>query len=238
MNEALAVMCSSGDSFADASWADGVAITNEAAFFAELDLSRPALEPVRAAVEGKDWPTAKEAWGTYLEAQVLPRWRFSHHDRDAITAYLKERDQEEAIVAAAERVLRRGNGEEDDEFSWYRGLDGKRDIDWAKGGIGNRHGHIMGPLGKAWMVTGDTKYAEDWAYHLMRDWIADSPVSSNDSGGPWHRLAVANRSGDWFANMNRFVGADVFDAELRYQITRSRNEPGTCRRMSFPMVPL
>ncbi len=57
----IALACCSGESSADGGWADGVAITSEAAFFAELDLSRPALEPVRLAVEKKDWPAAKEA---------------------------------------------------------------------------------------------------------------------------------------------------------------------------------
>ncbi|MDT8391999.1 MAG: hypothetical protein RRC34_15975 [Lentisphaeria bacterium] len=116
---AIAVACCGGGYVANADWADGVAITGESAFFAELDLSRPALEPVRLAVEKEDWPAAKEAWGQYLETHVLPRWIWSHHDRDAIAAYLKARGQEEAIVAAAERVLRRGEGE--DESSWLKG---------------------------------------------------------------------------------------------------------------------
>ena len=219
----LAMACCIGGSSAPAGWADDVAIPDEAAFFAELDLSREALKPVRAAVEKKDWPAAKKAWGAYLEEHVLPRWIWSYRDRDAIVAYLKKRGEEDRIVAAAERVLRRGKGEGDS--SWLKGLEGKRDVDWAKGGLENRHGHIMNPLGKAWMMTGDVKYAEDWAY-LMRDWIADSPVSSDDSHGPWHRLSVANRPAVWFGNMNQFVGADVFDAEMRYQMTRSLIEHG------------
>lgn len=204
----VAVACCMGASVANAGWADGVAIPSEAAFFAELDLSRPALEPVRLAVEKEDWPAAKEAWGKYLETHVLPRWIWSHHDRDAIAAYLKERGQEETIVAAADAILRR-----------EKGLGGERDVDWTKSEVMNRHG-CMHPLGTAWMVTGEAKYADDWAY-LMRDWIADSPVSSDDSNGPWHRLSVSARPAVWFSNMNRFVGADVFDAELRYQMTRS-----------------
>lgn len=163
----IALACCSGESFADGGWAEGVAITSESAFFAELDLSGPGLEAVRAAVEKKDWPAAKEAWGQYLEAHVLPRWIWSHHDRDATAAYLKERGRQDGIVAAAEAIVRR-----------EKGLGGKRDIDWAKGRLENRHGP-MNQLGIAWMLTGDARYAEDWAY-LMRDWIADSPVSSND----------------------------------------------------------
>jgi hypothetical protein len=91
----LALGCCYGISDASAGWADDVAIPNEAALFAELDLTRPALEPVREAVEEEDWVAAKEAWGAYLEEHVLPRWIWSLRDRDAIAAYLKDRGQQD-----------------------------------------------------------------------------------------------------------------------------------------------
>lgn len=189
--------CCWASSVAHADWASGIAITNEAAFFEAIDLTRKELATVREAVAKEDWNSAKIAWGKYLEEYILPRWTWSYRDLDKIEAYLKKRGEWDGKLDAAEKALHR---EFDPSFI--------------------QHQTYLGELAKAWMVTKDPKYADDWAL-LLREWIANSPVSSNDSQGPWHRLPTPIRARIWFATMNQMVGSPAFDTELRYQMSRS-----------------
>jgi len=193
----VSIICCCASSEVHADWASGIAITNEAAFFEAIDLSRKELTTVREAVAKADWPAAKVAWGKYLEEYILPRWIWSYRDLDKIEAYLKKRGAWDSNLEVAEQRLR---GEYNPAF------------------IG--HQTHLEDLAKAWMVSKDPKYAEGWASYI-RKWIAANPVSSNDSRGAWHRLVIPARSGIWFKTMNLMVDSPAFDTELRYLMTRS-----------------
>jgi len=164
----VGVSCCCAGPDAEAGWGADIALTNEAAFFAEIDLTRVELAEVRAAVEQSNWLAAKEAWGAYLETHVAPRWMWTYRDRDRIRDFLKSRD------------------------AWEGQFDGSE-----------------GVLGE------------------IRDWIAENPCTPIDNRGAWHRLEVSKRLGGgllgtpWFDIMNRHMGAPAFDAELRYQMSRS-----------------
>lgn len=215
----LAMVCCSGGSGAYAGWADGVAITNEAAFFAELDLSRASLKPVRAAVEKVDWPAAKAAWATYLQDHVAPRWIWSYRDRDRIKKLLAERyGGLDKYVPAAEDVLKRKfrcvgvSRTLTHDIAWT-----SPDYEYEWCNVLNRHGYWQ-TLGRAWWQTGDAKYAKDWV-EMLHDWIDDNPV---DKGGqPWRTLEVGGRASSWFDLINLFIDATAFDPEAKYAITRS-----------------
>src|SRR5258707_1926991 len=45
---------------------------SDADLFAALDLSRPGLSAVRAAVERADWAAAWQAWAAYFKAREQP----------------------------------------------------------------------------------------------------------------------------------------------------------------------
>lgn len=206
------------DSSAHAS--DTLAITDERAFFSQLDLTLPALAEVRQAVQAKDWDAAKVAWAAHLRDHVAPRWIWSHRDRDRIKALLGERyGGLGRHVPRAQTVLQR-------QFSWLgvsRTL--TRDIAWSSpdyehewGNVLNRHGYWR-TLGLAWWETGDAKYAEDWVA-MLHDWIADNPVKPV-ARGPWRTLEVGYRASSWFNLINLFMDAPAFDAQARYAITRS-----------------
>jgi len=199
MTMMIAGLCCAGME-ARADWATGIAFTNEAAFFDAVDLTRKELADVRAAVEKEDWQRAKEAWGDYVVEHMLPRWMWSHRDLDKIEAYLKKRGGWDGRLEIADKRLR---GEFHPSF------------------IG--HQTFLGDLARAYMVTKESKYAEAWA-SLIRNWIAENPVSANDSRGPWHRLPTPMRASTWFKTMNQMVGSPVFDTELRYQMSRSLYE--------------
>lgn len=192
----ISCFCAGLDTHA-ADWAADIAIKDEAAFFDAIDLTRKELADVREAVAKEDWQAAKTAWGEYVVEHMLPRWMWSWRDLDRIEAYLKKRGGWDGNLEIADKRLR---GEFHPSF------------------IG--HQSFLGDLARAYIVTKDPKYAEAWA-SLIRNWIADNPVSSNDSRGAWHRLVTPARSGIWFKTMNQMVDSPVFDTELRYLMTRS-----------------
>ena len=51
-------------------------VMEDAELFAAMDLSRPGLEGVRKAVEGKRFGEAYAAWGRYWAARPKPVWLF------------------------------------------------------------------------------------------------------------------------------------------------------------------
>ncbi len=57
----IAGLCAGVESRAE-DWASGIALTNEAAFFDAIDLSRKELADVREAVAKEDWSAAKTAF--------------------------------------------------------------------------------------------------------------------------------------------------------------------------------
>lgn len=203
----------------DVTASDGLALTDDAALFAQLDLARPELDAVRAAVAEQDWKAAKAAWAVHMRDQVAPRWTWSYRDRDAIMRIHREKfGGFEKFVPQAEKVLRR-------EFR-FCGVDRTlaRDIDWNDPdydyewcNVLNRHGYWK-PLGYAWWATGDAKYAEDWV-GMLRDWVADNPLDARKQ--PWRTLEVGFRASSWFSVINLFMDAPAFDPEAKAAITRS-----------------
>ena len=202
-----------------------IAVTDERAFFSLLDLARPELATVRRAAAAADWQAAKEAWARHLERRTTPRWTWTRRERPRIMALHEEQFGGFASsVAAAERVLQR-------DFNWLgvrKQLE--HDIDWLQGPtewthVLSRHGYWRS-MGLAWWHTGDAKYAEDWAYTL-RDWIADNPVprlltnSRGKEGTVWRTLETGIRGDVWFDAMEMFMDAPAFDAQTKYEMTRS-----------------
>lgn len=198
-----------------------LAVGDERAFFALLDLEREELAAVREAVAAQDWKAARAAWGKHLEERTTPRWTWSHRDTEQIKKLYEEKFGGFAdSVPRADKVLQR-------EFSW-QGVSRKlpHNFDWYKpdeyehewGNVLNRHGYWR-TLGCAWWHTGDPKYAEDWVA-MLHDWIDENPVE-RQGRGPWRVLEVGLRATSWFNIMNLFMDAPAFDAEAKVAMTRS-----------------
>jgi hypothetical protein len=202
-----------------------IAVTNEEEFFGLMDLTRPELKDVRAAVEARDWNAAKTAWARHLETRSRPRWTWSRQDKERIAAVFEQKfGGLKRYVAAADRVLQR-----DFDFLGVRKqLD--RDIQWLQGPW--EWTHVLSRfqywqhLGYAYWATGDSKYAEDFVY-MLKDWIADNAVprilsnSRGARGNVWRTLEAGIRGDLWFDVMELFMDAPEFDAEAKYQMTRS-----------------
>ncbi len=173
--------------------------------FERLDLQRPGLEAVRAAVEAGDERAAAEALVGYYLAR-----------RDAGYAPRAEPD-EGYDRAPAEKVLAREYGFLGKPFTLTR------DIDWNANPVHdhewpielNRHRDWQ-TLARAWSATGDARYAEDLAFQI-RDWLADNPRpgSTRDARYTWRTLECGLRLQDpWPESFFRMLGAPGFTPEL------------------------
>jgi hypothetical protein len=140
--------------------------------FAALDLSSPALEPMRAAVARKDYPAAYGAWATYW-AGVAPKRELFTGDGDFLcpraeaTAYFAA--SKPSILAAAQRLLRhdiQGWG----TVSIQHGSVVDFNADYGKSGKYGFHYWMWArPLVQAFLVTGDDKYLAEFD-ELFNQW--------------------------------------------------------------------
>jgi hypothetical protein len=204
------------------------AVRDEAAFFDLLDLRAPELSAVRDAAAAHDWPQAKEAWATHLQARERPQWLWSHRDLDAIKdLYARRFGGFARSVPAADKVLAR-------QFDF---LDVPKTLDhapqWIQGANEwtntlNRHPYFK-TLGLAYWATGDKRYADDFVFLLER-WIKDNPVpaevktSWSQFGTSWRTLETGIRAYTWLDDMQLFMDVPAFDAEAKYEMTRSLAE--------------
>ena len=201
------------------------AVANEAGFFNLLDLTKPELALVRKAVEASDWPAAKAAWANHLATRSTPRWLWSRRDRPAFQQiYDAQFGGLARFTNAADQVIAR-------QFD-FLGVQKQlaHDPQWLQGPI--EWTHVLSrfgywhDMGLAYWGTGRSVYARDFV-ELLEDWIKSNPVPakvSNDRGlhgSVWRTLETGIRGQSWFEMMELFMDAPEFDAEAKYQMTRS-----------------
>ena len=201
------------------------AIAGEAGFFQALDLARPELASVRAAVESSDWPRAKQAWAEHLATRSAPSWIWSRRDRPMMQKLF---DQQFGGLArftnAASKVLARDftllgvRKQLGHKVQWLQGP-----VEWTH--VLSRFGY-WNDLGCAYWGTDNEIYAQDFV-DLLEDWITSNPVPrqvSNDrgkNGSVWRTLEAGIRGQSWFDAMGFFMDAPAFDAQAKYLMTRS-----------------
>ncbi|MEA3402589.1 MAG: heparinase II/III family protein [Armatimonadota bacterium] len=137
--------------------------------WAAMDLQRPGLEDVRAAVEAQDWQAAAEAWAEYFRRRERPT---PHVRRDTWPEYVREHYPQlvQPIVEMADEI---GEGDiahgpyvlrvEGREIKWLENP--TRDTNYVSA-VGSQW--FLNPLGRAYLLTGDERYPETFA------WIFDS----------------------------------------------------------------
>ena len=161
--------------------ATGPRMTDEE-LFAELDLSRPALRAVAAAVEAQDYAKARKALARYFRNR-----RDVQHNYPQGTVLDRSFDTRTADQICRHFVLGQQLGP---------------DLDWRANPIGylewmhafNRHGFLVELVG-AYRTTADERYAEKLGY-LISTWTKVSPVPVGNNGGgdpAWETLSTACR---------------------------------------------
>ena len=201
------------------------AVASDAAFFGLLDLQRPDLTAVRQAVAAQDWAAARQAWARHLETRDAPHWLWSREDKGLI---IRLEDAQfgglKTYIPAGDGVLKRVFARP--EFRKYPA----REVEWHEGAnewTTSLNRLAFWPvLGRAYWASGDPKYADDFVF-VLNDWVTANPVPPDASktrtamNSSWRSLDTGLRIGSWAETMPYFLDAPQFDANAKYQMTRS-----------------
>ncbi|WP_373802903.1 heparinase II/III family protein, partial [Bacteroides heparinolyticus] len=191
-----------------------------------LNLDYPGLEKVKAACARQQWSEASQALLDYYRH----RSGVMHPDIDLKNIKLSKEEQKWADDAL------------EHTFFVHKGYQPSynygKDINWQYWPVQDNelrwqlHRHKwFTPMGKAYRLSGDEKYAKEWAYQYM-DWIKKNPltqvkqeeyelVSAGEVKGiaenvrfAWRPLEVSNRLQDQTLQFLLFVSSPAFTPEF------------------------
>ncbi len=172
------------------------------AFFDRIDLDLPGLEQVKAAWEAGEEDLACEGIVTWFRERTEPRvaWASNHEAEHKVSAS----QLEEAEMALQNKFLgqsKYGFIEVADPIDWSFNPVVDREWPWQF----NRHS-AWRSLGRAWLATGDEKYAHKWV-ELLRSWL-----SANPPGTPWswRTIEAGIRISVWLEVYFAFMDAEAF----------------------------
>ncbi len=191
-------------------------IMSDALLLGRLDLARPGMEAVRAAVAANDLAKTRAELVAYYRGRRRPRYFV---DPDARPAPNPKYD-----TRAAERAAQH-------TFTYYQyppqQLGAK--IDWETNPVGdyewptalNRHGDFAA-LARAWFHTNDDRYARALEEMLM-DWIGQAKAANIPLRNVyWSTLNTACRLGDpWPTVWYALRDCDAFSPEARVAMLKS-----------------
>jgi len=148
-------------------------VISDKQLFASLDLNRPGLEPVRALAGERRYKDAYAAWGRYWAARRQPAWVFD----PAIYPQAMRRRLPwtvPVIIEQADRILTRNL-----QQGPYTAIAKGRSFDWTHDTgdteyIGFHYFFWMPCLPRAWLLTGDEKYARDFV-EIVCSWYDALP---------------------------------------------------------------
>ena len=171
-------------------------VFSDADLFAALDLERPGLDEARAlAAEGR-FPEAYSAWGRYWARREDPRWVFDPARwPDAI-----RRKMPWAVAVfrnLADRVVAHDLG-----GGPYQAVPRGRFVDWALDNgdtayIGFHYFFWFPPLSRAYLLTGDEKYARAFV-DVLCSWYDALPGIRNFDGVVWNRQLGSSLRATYF----------------------------------------
>ena len=211
----LFLLTTMGTSAAD----DGIAINRQV--FSMLDLNHPGLEKVKAACVKGDTTKAAVALLEYYRQRTSVK----NIDIDLNHVTLSDNDRKMADDAL-DHVFFAHKG--------YKPLNYGKDINWRYWPQKDnevrwqlhRHQWFV-PMGKAWRVTGDEKYAREWTLQYM-DWIRKNPCvdvtaeqfemntampkdeAVENARFAWRPLEVSHRLQDQVLQFTLFINAKSF----------------------------
>ena len=166
---------------------------SDAGFFDALDLSRPDMAGVNAAVAERDWAGARRAFAHHIRTRKNPKWfsdwqnRSEPQDRDAEVELVRVGDRaiRDVDLAHADRIaantltsceVGQAFG---DAINWELDPINYREWTWQL----SRHPFWV-TLGQAYWKTGAEKYAEAFV-RQMRHWIEHVLVPVDEDGNSW-----------------------------------------------------
>lgn len=191
-----------------------------------INLDYPGLEKVKAACDAQQWDEAAQALLDYYRT----RTGIVHPDIDLKNIKISKEEQKWADDAL------------EHTFFVHKGYQPSynygKDINWQYWPVQDNelrwqlHRHKwFTPMGKAYRLTGDEKYAREWAHQYV-DWIKKNPLSRVEkeeyelvSAGEvkgnaenvrfaWRPLEVSNRLQDQTGQFLLFVSASAFTPQF------------------------
>lgn len=158
----------------------------DAELWAAVDLHRPGLEALREAVAREDWPAAAEAWAEYFRARETPS---PHFRRDPWPQWIREhRPQLVAPILAEADEIAAGRLTHDPFVMPVEGGAGGT-IQWLENPTKDTNYvcitgsyEFLNPLGRAYLLTGDERYAEAFAW-VFGSWFDHQQAIREQQGG-------------------------------------------------------
>ena len=192
----------------------GPRLTDEQ-FFALVDVSRPDLAGVKAAIAKSDWPAAKHALAEHFRTQQTSRWGL---DPRAVGREPRFRSSG-ADNALKHRFTSIGiPWQFGDQIDWAFNPTTQPDSKWPRNHEWtwqlSRHAMWL-DLARAFYATGDEKYAREFVAELQ-SWEHDCPVPldapANVAFSRWRTIEAGIRTGSvWPDVFARFLAAKAFD---------------------------
>ena len=204
--------------------AAGPRLTDEQ-FFTLVDVSRPDLAGVKAAIATSDWPAAKHAFAEHLRNRQSPRWGL---DPRAVgrEPRLRGTGAENAIK---HRFTSIGiPWQFGDKIDWAFNPTTQPDSKWPRNHEWtwqlSRHPMWL-DLARAFYATGDEKYAREFVAELQ-SWVHDCPVPldapANVAFSRWRTIEAGIRTGTvWPEVFPRFLVAKAFDDDALVLMVKS-----------------
>jgi len=195
--------------------------------WSRLDLSRPGLETVSACCNDGDYSAAAAALLDYYRRRSgIATPEISDPSKVIITAEQQKMADDALVhkffVMDGYEVYNYG-----EDINWRYWPIQDNELRWQL----HRH-KWFSALGRAWRVTGDEKYAREWAYEYL-DWIAKNPLVELDpdefemtSGNTslseaqenmrfaWRPLEVSHRVQDQVFQFQLFIDSESFTPEF------------------------
>ena len=204
-------------------------------FFAALDLQRPDLADVKAAVDAEDLTAAKAAFVKHLKERQQPRYYTSIADMPA-----PDSRPAKPNTAAADQALGleyRITGvplKFDGKIDWKANPTEPFDPEWTWQ-LG-RH-HWWPSLARAYWDAGDEKYVKHLVWE-MRSWVEDNRMPmrvNNRRGSRWRTIECGIRlAGSWPRTFFMLLGAPAFDDDSVIMMLKSMAEQAAYL-LKYPM---
>jgi hypothetical protein len=191
-----------------------VPIASDRELFDAFALDRPELAAVQAAVIKGDFAAAKAALLAHYRQRRAPVWFLNWWERPAQSTNAPPA----ALVQAADRILNHefslagSRAKFGPKIDWRylpaRLPDGSTDFQLPLLLYINRMTWLRDLLGPAYWVTGDERYAQEWAA-VVQDWVESNPAPSvfDERLAPnaWRRLTTAYSIPVWISALNYFL---------------------------------
>lgn len=189
-----------------------------------LNLEQPGLLAVKEAMVENKLLEALDLYKNYFIQREDPNLNFSNQEKESLVEYVKKQYQEDVkrVKSVAEQVASQ-------VFVFQEAWDMERtnipvsftgridwnhipadDPEWAY--MLNRHRYFI-PLGQAYLLTGDEKYARTFCDQLS-DWIDVNPRQSDSNSLTWRTIDAGIRSCNWIKAYDYFKNSPYFTTQI------------------------